>query len=226
MISPFNTPGSSDLFCCSHQRERARQVNGSILFNSSPGKGTRIEVTVPLQDPAQFSGSSVANTNAVGRPRRSILLLDTDMKTPRNLGLVAIVVFVISHFLPAYEIGSGFACFRYCWNVLVGREGDVLTGGWFYYSGFAISNILFIGLVAALFVTKKRRRLRSVVSVVFFLHILSWLVLHIFPQPSQITEIEIGYYVWLIAYGLLVAAHLCSERVESPGSISLAGSSA
>jgi PAS domain S-box-containing protein len=29
-------------------RERVRQVNGSILFTSSPGKGTRIEVNVPL----------------------------------------------------------------------------------------------------------------------------------------------------------------------------------
>ena len=29
-------------------RERVRQVHGAIQFNSSPGKGARIEVTVPL----------------------------------------------------------------------------------------------------------------------------------------------------------------------------------
>ena len=131
------------------------------------------------------------------------------MKTPRNLGLVAVVVFVISHLLPAYGDGSGFACFRACWNILLGHDIEIFSGGWFYYSGFAFSNILFIGLVVALFVTKKSRRLRLIVSVVFFLHVLSWLVLHIFlQQPPQITEIKIGYYVWLIAYGLLVAAHL------------------
>jgi NarL family two-component system sensor histidine kinase LiaS len=29
-------------------RERVRQVHGSIQFTSAPGKGTRIEVNVPL----------------------------------------------------------------------------------------------------------------------------------------------------------------------------------
>ena len=134
------------------------------------------------------------------------------------------MVFVISHFLPAYGNGSGFACFGVCWNMLLGHDSEIFSGAWFYYSGFAISNILFVGLVVALFVTKKSRRLRTVVSVVFFLHVLSWLVLHIFQQPPQITEIQIGYYVWLIAYGVLVAAHLWKEPGESPESIPLARS--
>ena len=146
------------------------------------------------------------------------------MKTSRNLGLVAIVLFVISHFLPAYGSSSGFACFGDCWDMLLGHHAAILSGGWFYYSGFVISNILFIGLVVALFVTKKSRRLRSVVSVVFFVHVLSWLALHIFQQPPQIDEIKIGYYVWLIAYGLLVAAHLWKEPGDSPESIPLARS--
>ena len=141
--------------------------------------------------------------------------LHSDMKTPRNLGLVAVVVFVISHFLPAYGDGSGFACFGVCWNMLWGHDAEILSGGWFYYSGLAISNILFIGLAVALFVTKKGRRLRRVVSVVCFLHVLSWLVLHILQQPPQVTEIKIGYYVWLIAYGLLVVAHFWREPAES-----------
>jgi hypothetical protein len=145
------------------------------------------------------------------------------MKISRNLGLAAIVVFVISHFLPAYGNISGFDCFRVCWDTLLDRA-EILSGGWFYYSGFVISNILFIALVVALFVTKKSRRLRSVISVVFFLHVLSWLVLQIIPQPSQVTDIKIGYYVWLIAYGLLVAAHLSKEPAESPESIPLARS--
>ena len=137
------------------------------------------------------------------------------MKTPRNLALLAVVLFVISHFLPAYSNGSGFACFQYCWNMLLGHDGGVFSGGWFYYSGFAISNILFIGLVVALFLTKKSRKLRSVISVVLFLHVLSWLAIHTFKRPPQITEIKIGYYAWLIAYALLVAAHLRKEPTES-----------
>jgi hypothetical protein len=145
------------------------------------------------------------------------------MMTPRNLGLVAVVVFVISHLLPAYADGSGFACFGYCWNTLLGRDTEILSGSWFYYSGFAIANVLFVGLSVALCVTKQIRRLRSVVAVALFLQVLSWLALHIFQQPPQITEIKIGYYVWLMAYGLLVAAHLGNAPAEPPGSRTGAG---
>ena len=143
---------------------------------------------------------------------------------PRILGLVAGVVFVISHFLPAYGDGSGFACFEFCWNVLWGRDTERFSGSWFYYSGFAISNVLFIGMVLALFATKKSRKVRSVISLVFFLHVLSWLVLHIFQQPPQLPEIKVGYYVWLIAYGLLVAAQVWKAPDESLESIPLARS--
>ena len=135
------------------------------------------------------------------------------MKTHRNLGLAALVVFIISFFLPAFEGMSGFASFAFCWDTLLGHElsGNIriLSGGWFYYSGFVMSNILFVGLVAALFLTRKIVRLRSVFSLVCFLQALSWLVLFtISGKPSQITAIKVGYYVWLIAYGLLVTAYL------------------
>jgi hypothetical protein len=135
------------------------------------------------------------------------------MKTHRNLGLTALVVFIISFFLPAFEDMSGFASFAFCWDSLLGHEpfGNIriLSGAWFYYSGFVMSNILFVGLVVALFVTRKIRRVRSVFSVVCFLQVLSWLVLFtISGKPSQIAAIKVGYYVWLIAFGLLVTAHL------------------
>lgn len=138
--------------------------------------------------------------------------LDINMKTHRNLGLAALVVFIISFFLPAFEDMSGFASFAFCWDTLLGHEpfGNVrtLSGGWFYYSGFVMSNVLFVGLVAALFLTRKPGRLRSVFSLVCFLQALSWLVLFIISEkPSQITAIKVGYYVWLLAYGLLVTAH-------------------
>src|ERR1051325_1557419 len=145
------------------------------------------------------------------------------MKTPRNLGLAEVVVFIISHFLPAYNDGSGFLCFRFCWDVLLGHDTTLFSGAWFYYSGFAISNILFIGLVVVLFVTKNCSRLRSVVSVVFFLHVLSWLVFHIFQRTPHDSDIKIGYYLWLLAYGLLVAAHLWKKpTAESLAPIPLA----
>src|SRR5262245_48777071 len=102
----------------------------------------------------------------------------TNMKTPHLFGLTAAVVFVISHALPAYGDGSGFACFRVTLEMLFGRDTKFLSGGWFYYSGFALSNILFPVLVAALFLTRKNRRIRTLVSVVLLLHVLSWLILN------------------------------------------------
>jgi hypothetical protein len=129
------------------------------------------------------------------------------MKTSQKLGLAAVVLFVISHLLPAYMDGSGFACFGVSWDTLRGHGAMFPSGYWFYYSGFAISNILFPVLVVALFVTERARRLRAAVSLLFLLHVLSWPVLNVFQQPAEFGAIKIGYYVWLIAYGLLVAAH-------------------
>jgi hypothetical protein len=139
-------------------------------------------------------------------------MLDTNMKTHRNLGLAALVVFIISFFLPAFGGMSGFASFAFCWNTLLGHDptgfmGNVriLSGAWFYYSGFVMSNILFLGLVAALFLPGTIGRLGSVFSLVCFLQALSWLVL--FTISGDPSKIKVGYYVWLIAYGLLVAAY-------------------
>jgi hypothetical protein len=148
------------------------------------------------------------------------------MKAPRNLGLAAGLVFAISYFLPAYGDGSGLACFAECWNTLLGHNVDIPSSGWFYYSGFVACNILFIGLVAALVATKQHRRVRLMVSIVCFLQVLSWWLLHFCQQPSQVAEIKIGYYLWLIAYAVLVAANLCPEPAGSLESIPLAGSAA
>ena len=139
------------------------------------------------------------------------------MKTHRNTGLAALVVFVISFFLPAFEDMSGFACFAFCWDTLLGHEASgnirIFSGGWVYYSGFVLSNVLFVGLVAAMLLTRKTGRVRSVLSLLCFLQVLSWLVLFIIAgKPSQIIAIKVGYYVWLIAYGLLVTAHLFVGR--------------
>jgi len=81
-----------------------------------------------------------------------------------------------------------------------------------------MANLCFVGLVMALFATTNHRRLGLVLSIVSFLHVLSWLVLHLFQQPSQLTEIKPGYYLWLGSFGLLIVSHLSKEptgRLES-----------
>jgi hypothetical protein len=122
-------------------------------------------------------------------------------------------MFGISHLLPAYHGESGFACFRFCWSTLVGEGEDVLSGGWFYYSGLAIANIAFPLLVIALFAAKRIRRFTVFVSVIAFLQVLSWGLLNLAAQPTEFSQIQIGYYLWLLAYGGLVAAHFVKAPV-------------
>lgn len=136
----------------------------------------------------------------------------SDLKTPQKLGLIAVLFFVISYFLPAYSDFPGFECFVICWKILLGHDTEILSGGWFYYSGFVISNVVFVALAVALFTTKKRPALRSGISIVCFLEVLSWLILNILQHPPEIGEIKVGYYVWLIAYGILVAAHFWKRQ--------------
>lgn len=145
------------------------------------------------------------------------------MSTSRNLGLAAISVFVASFFLPAYGNESGFACFGHCCDILLGRDllgTNILSGIWFYYGGFVVSNVLFVGLVAALFVRQQRRKLPLAVSVIVLLHVLSWFVGNVISgNSSQIFEFKIGFHAWLVAYALLVAAHFLEKPAESLQSI-------
>jgi hypothetical protein len=137
------------------------------------------------------------------------------------MGLAAAVVFAISHALPAYADGSGFACFRLTLGVLIGRDIKFLSGGWFYYAGFGLSNLLFVVLVVALCVTRKWRTVRTLVSVVLLLHVLSWPILNACGSPPTLHDVKLGYYLWLMAYGLLVAAHLWKGPTELGDSASI-----
>jgi hypothetical protein len=76
--------------------------------------------------------------------------------------------------------------------------------GWFYYSGFVLSNIMLPILVVGLFVGHRGWRFRSTVSFVMLLHTASCSVLE---SPGSSSSIKIGYYLWLGAYGLLYFAY-------------------
>jgi hypothetical protein len=163
------------------------------------------------------------------------------MPAPQKLGLAAIVLFIISYFLPADDGVLGYGCFLACWEIMIKPE---ISGGWLYYSGFVFSNILFLVIGVALFLTQKAPRVRSVVALIVFLHVVLWSVLHNFSAVSQLwnqnsftlkslqsvsvyglsspatgDHIEIGYYVWAWAYGLLLTAHVIKSaklRLEEP----------
>jgi len=115
--------------------------------------------------------------------------------------------------LPAYTEARGYACFLACWGILWDPAGSD-PGGWLYYSGFVLTNILFVVLVVALFATKKGRLLRWLGSCILLLHVMSWSIIALADgKSSPIRDIKAGYYVWLSAYALLFAAHAI-RRVE------------
>jgi hypothetical protein len=125
------------------------------------------------------------------------------MNTSRKFAVTAMVLFAVSFFLPAYGDGRGYLCFWECWKLLVGHDRGNF-GGWLYYSGFVVSNAAFLTLGLGLCTTGNGRLFRSVVSLILLLHTLSWFFVNIRNLP----ELKVGYYVWLLAYGLLFAAHL------------------
>jgi hypothetical protein len=126
------------------------------------------------------------------------------MNTSQKIGLAAVSVFAVSHFLPAYDTLRGFSCFLECWDTMRHFEPSDLES-WFYYSGFALSNIMLPILVVGLFVGGQRGwQFRSTVSFVMLLHTASWSVLESWGSSSSI---KIGYYLWLGAYGLLYFAY-------------------
>lgn len=126
-----------------------------------------------------------------------------NMNTSQKIGLAAVSVFAVSYFLPAYDTFGGFACFLQCWDTIWHFDPSDL-GCWFYYSGFALSNIMFPILAVGLFVSQRGWRLRSIVSFVMLLHTASWSVLDFWGSSSTT---KVGYYLWLEAYVLLFFAY-------------------
>ena len=146
-----------------------------------------------------------------------------DLKPPQIIGVVAILLFAISFFLPAYAGGypgemSGWECFRLCFETfpqpfLPNDDNKIPWVEWGYYSSFTLANIGFPILIAALFTSKKRQLLHAFISVALLLQVLSWWFqpdahMHIIDYGFKTSECLVGYYVWLAAFFLLTAAHL------------------
>lgn len=128
------------------------------------------------------------------------------MKARTLLGISITFIFVLSHLLPAYASSSGFECFRACCDALVNFKSDELIG-WLYYGGFAVSNVLFVTLVPFVFFQKQFPKTIKILISVMTLHVISW-----FPMGLETDRtIQIGYYLWLLAYLLLTYAILFSR---------------
>jgi len=84
-------------------------------------------------------------------------------------------------------------------------------GGWLYHAGFAISNLLFVVFAFALLAKQNSTRLIRIMSLIMSLHVASWGILNL----SDLSDIRIGYYLWLGAYiGLTYATLTLPSKVQ------------
>jgi hypothetical protein len=129
--------------------------------------------------------------------------------------LIALLLFVVSFFLPAHEGFSGYDCAFIClWEVW---DDQVSSGiaDIAYFFPFSFSNIAMIVLVPLLATVFRRKRvplLIKVIQVILIMHVLSWLVLHI--AYGQIGAVRIGYYLWLGSMCMVLWCSLRRKNVE------------
>jgi len=141
------------------------------------------------------------------------------MKTQHKLALCAMMLFISSHFLPAYGSDLGFQCFLQCWQILWEPAGKSDAGAWLYYSGFVLCNVLFPALFLDLLISAKARFIQGFVSLIIFLHVLSWLLLGLFER--NISVLNVGYYLWLISYALLLGAYGAGSRAKCASNVAV-----
>ncbi len=137
--------------------------------------------------------------------------------------LIALILFVVSFFLPAYHpsydefYGSydefyGYNCAFIC---LLAMLVDWDFAEIAYYFPFSFSNIAMIVLVPLLATVFRRKRvplLIKVIQVILIMHVLSWLVLII--ASGEIGSVRIGYYLWLGAMCMVLWCSLRRRNVE------------
>lgn len=134
---------------------------------------------------------------------------------PRPLALIAGVVFAVSFLLPSFADANGFECFSACWSLLRQltdeSQNPVFTR--IYYSAFVLTNVAFAAVLATGLLSQRLYRVRFFITVAAFFHVVSWFVLNV---PKQSVEaLKVGYYVWLLAYCLLLAS-LLVENSRKP----------
>jgi hypothetical protein len=132
---------------------------------------------------------------------------------------IALILFVVAFFLPAYhhEYGepSGYECALFClwgiWSDQVSADIAIVA----YYFSFSVSNIAMIVLVPLLATVFRRKRVPlfiKVIQVILIMHVLSWLVLQI--ANGTIGDVRIGYYLWLGSMCMVLWCSLKHRNVE------------
>ena len=134
------------------------------------------------------------------------------MKISPIIAVIALLVFGASHFLPAYHDYTGFRCEEMCWGLLC--KEPIKSP---YYSAFALTNLAFVVLAALSFTRAGGGVFNRILATLMLVHVLSWFAMNAYSFASSSQRewgIQIGYYLWALAYGLLLWA--CFEKKKVP----------
>ena len=137
----------------------------------------------------------------------------------KRISIITILIaFTVSHYLPAFGSDRGYECFWFCVETLLSTPEEMSGwngwAGWFYYAGFAISNLLLVAIAFTLLAKQNSTRRIKMISLIMSLHVASWGILNL----SDLSDIKIGYYLWLGAYiGLTYITFTRQNRVQPVG---------
>jgi len=108
-----------------------------------------------------------------------------------------IILFVGSFFLPAYNDELGYECAWICFNAIFQAQDDDLWN-LIYHPLFNVTNLLTVFFIISLVFCKTARRPKflKVLGGLLILHLLSWPILHLIMANSDVSDIQIGYYLW------------------------------
>ena len=149
------------------------------------------------------------------------------------LTVAGLVLFVGSFFLPAYYGLSGYTCaetvFKEMKNIhlidfqkgLLSQLFQVVTNLFFNFS-----NLLMMVLPILLLTKFRKRKIPAwliVVQIVLLLNVLLWPIYHWIDELETLSEIESGYYVWLVSMCLILIASFKTRawdvKKESQGGV-------
>ncbi len=128
------------------------------------------------------------------------------------LVITLLFVYLISFCLPAYFDYSGYDCLIICSQKLLSLlKAEITELSLFYYIGFCISNLLFVTFALVLLIKESLPRLAKIFQLIICVHVASWGLLNL----SDLSQLKIGYYLWLGAYiGLTHTALIQAGKIQ------------